>query len=260
MTIIEKLKLDTLAVLLRRDTKKVPPGQRVSNIDALLYFTIIQRMKRKNWDIDKILARSHFTFQDLAFNSILIRANQHLKDIARTIGHEVPKQIVELAEKGQNSLEELWDDFYKQYYSRTFITHKLVKEPSLSALLPLYAGSISKERAEELVKLMKSPNQFDTNYPIPSVPISSSWYKELGYWQGPTWINTNWLITDGLRRYGFNAEADDIAEKSIELVTQHGVFEYFSAIDGKPAGASDFSWSAALTIEMINAQKARGNA
>lgn len=73
--IIEKLRLDKMVVLFRRDTKHVPPGQRVNNIDALLYFTIIQRLKRKNWDIEKILSRSHFAFQDLTFNCILIRAN-----------------------------------------------------------------------------------------------------------------------------------------------------------------------------------------
>lgn len=117
--------------------------------------------------------------------------------------------------------------------------------------MPLYAGSIDKERASEIVKTLKSPNQFWTEFPIPSVPISSSWYKELGYWQGPTWINTNWLIADGLRRYGFDEEANEITNKSIELVTQNGPHEYFSAVNGRPAGAKNFSWTAGLIIEMI---------
>ncbi len=255
---IEKVSLDKLAVFLRRDTRQVPPGQRVSSIDALLYFTIIQRLKRKNWDIDTILARSHFTFQDLVFNSILIRANDHLHDIAHTIGHKLPDELVEITKKTESALEELWDNFYKQYYSRTFITHKLVKEPSLATLMPLYAGSITAQRAEELVKLANSPNQFSTKYPIPSVPISSDWYKELGYWQGPTWINTNWLIADGLQRYGYHAEAEKIMNQSIGLVGKHGPYEYFSAKNGTPAGAQNFSWTAALTIEMIHAQRRSG--
>lgn len=252
INLIEGLKLDKLAVLFRRDTKRVPPGQRVSNIDALLYFNIIQRLKRKNWDIERILERSHFTFQDLSFNCILIRANQHLRDIAKTIGRKLPEDLDQSMKKSEEALENLWDGFYKQYFSRTFITHKLVKEPSIATLMPLYAGTIDKERAAEIVKTMKSSKQFWTKYPLPSVPVSSSWFKELGYWQGPTWINTNWLIADGLKRYGFDEEANKIINSSVSLVTEHGPHEYFSALNGNPAGARNFSWSAALTIEMIN--------
>jgi len=260
VSLIEKLKLDKLAIIFRRDTQHVPPGQRVSNIDALLYFVIIQRLKRKNWDIERILDRSHFAFQDLTFNSIIVRANQHLSDIAKTIGHKLPEELVSDMKKTEESIESLWDGFYKQYYSRTFITHKLIKEPSIATLMPLYAGSIDKERASELVKTLKSPNQFWTNFPVPSVPVSSTWYKELGYWQGPTWINTNWLIADGLRRYGFSKEAEEITNKSIELVTKNGPFEYFSAQNGYPAGAKNFSWTASLIIEMItNKNKEKDN-
>ena len=249
--IIESLRLDKIAVLLRRDTKHVPPGQRVNNIDALLYFSIIQRLRRKNWDIERILSRSHFSVQDLAFNCILIRANHHLKTIAKTIGHELPDSLIDSMKKTEEALDGLWDGFYKQYYSRTFITHKLIKEPSLSTLLPLYAGIIDKERADQLVGLIRSTKQFGSTYPVPSVPIQSSWYKELGYWQGPTWINTNWLIADGLERYGYDQDAKHIREKSIELVQKHGPYEYFSSKNGTPAGARDFSWSAALTLHML---------
>jgi hypothetical protein len=256
--LIEKLKLDNLAILFRRDTKHVPPGQRVSNIDALLYFTIIQRLKRKNWDIDRILARSHFTCQDLAFNCILIRANQHLKDISKTIGHKLPDELLSKMDKTEESLESLWDGFYKQYYSRTFITHKLIKEPSIATLLPLYAGTIDKERASEIVRLLKSSQEFSTPFPIPSVPVKSSWYSEFSYWQGPSWVNTNWLIIDGLRRYGFDEEADHIRDTTIKMVTEHGPYEYFSAKSGQPAGAKNFSWSAALTIELLQQRTKKG--
>ncbi len=256
---VDKLNLDKVFLLFRRDTKHVPPGQRLDAIDSLLYFSILQRMKRKNWDTEAILARSHFTMQDLAYNAIFIRANQHLRDIASFIGHQLSDSLLSSMEKTEQALESLWDDFYKQYYSRVFISQKLVKEPSLAALLPLYAGSISKERAEELVKLLKSPNQFGSKYPVPSVPLSSNWYKELGYWQGPSWINTNWLIADGLERYGYTNEARDLREKSLKLIQKHGPYEYFSAKSGQPAGAKNFSWTAALALHMHAALEKTNN-
>ena len=116
--------------------------------------------------------------------------------------------------------------------------------------MPLYAGTITKERADELVKILKSPNQFGTEYPLPSVPLSSKWYKDLGYWQGPTWINTNWLVAEGLDRYGYKEEANHIRGQSIRAVEMHGPYEYFSAKSAEPAGAKNFSWTASLIVAM----------
>jgi hypothetical protein len=252
ITIVEKTKLDKIVLLFRRDTQHVPPGQRLNNIDALLYYSVLQRLRRKNWDIETILNRSHFAVEDLAFNSILIRANRHLRDIAKTIGHKVPEELLFSMKETEDSLEKLWDGYYKQYFSRNFVTHKLIKEPSISALMPLYAGSITKERATQLVDMLHDSDLFDSEYPIASVPLNSNYYKELGYWQGPSWINTNWLIADGLKRYGYIKEAELISERSIKMVEMHGPYEYFSAKTGEPAGAKNFSWTAALTIDFLN--------
>lgn len=251
ISFVEKTKLDKAVLLFRRDTQHVPPGQRLSSIDALLYYSVLQRLRRKNWDIDTILNRSHFAVEDLTYNSILIRANRHLRDISKTIGHKVPEDLLFSMKSTEESLEKLWDGYYKQYFSRNFVTHKLIKEPSIASLMPLYSGSISKERAQELVDTLHDKKLFDSKYPIASVPLSSKFYKELGYWQGPTWINTNWLIADGLDRYGFKSEAEKIRNQSISVVEQHGPYEYFSAKNGDPAGAKNFSWTAALIIDFI---------
>jgi len=252
ITTVEKLKLDKLFLLVRRDTKHVPPGQRLNNIDALLYYSVLQRLRRKNWDTEAILEHSHFMIEDLAFNSILIRANQHISHIAETIGRQLPEELTQNFLRSKNALDKLWDGYYNQYFSRNFVNHKLIKEASIATLLPLYAGTISKDRATELVDMLHDKKLFDTDYPVPSVPLESSYYKELGYWQGPSWINTNWLIVDGLRRYGFDDEANTIVRQSIEMVEKHGSYEYFSAKNGDPAGAKNFSWTAALIIDFLS--------
>jgi hypothetical protein len=252
VTVVEKTKLDTVTLLFRRDTQHVPPGQRLGNIDALLYYSVLQRLRRKNWDIETILNRSHFAVEDLAFNSILVRANFHLRDITNTIGHKIPVNLLESMKATEEGLDKLWDGFYKQYFSRNFVTHKLIKEPSIATLLPLYAGTISKERAQELVDMIQDNELYGSDFPVPSVPLNSNFYKELGYWQGPSWINTNWLIVDGLQRYGFEEEANKIIKQSISMVESHGPYEYFSAKTGEPAGAKNFSWTAALIIDFLN--------
>ena len=250
--LVEKTHIDAVANIFRRDTLYVPPGQRISNIEALLYYNVVQRLKRKNWDIDTILNRSHFVVQDLTFNCILIRAHDHLKAIAKTIGHEVPEWLSDRVHLGKRAIsDKLWDPFTGQFYSRNFVTHKLIKEPSIATLMPLYADATNEAQTQSLLKLIKGHDFFGTRYPLPTVPVSYHWYNELKYWQGPTWVNTNWLIIDGLYRLGDTLHADHIRERTIEVVSSNGIYEYFSAKTGEPAGAENFSWTAALTIDLI---------
>lgn len=235
----------------RRDAHYSVPGQRLSNVDGLAFYSMLRRLRRKAYDIDKVLSHSLLTIEDLSFNCILIRANRHLAAIARAIGKPLPDDLLARIDKTEGALDQLWDAYSTQYYSRNFVTHKLIKEPSIAALLPLYAGSISKERAAQLVVMLKHKEQFAAVYPVPSVPLSSKWFKPYGYWQGPTWINMNWLIIDGLKRYGYQEEADELRQKTIDLVKNSGFYEYFSPLDSLPAGVHDYSWTAALTIDLL---------
>jgi hypothetical protein len=138
--LIEKSHLDGLVNLVRRDTKHVPPGQRMSNIEAMAYWAAIHRLRRKAYNSEALLSRSLFTVEDLAFNCIFIRANKHLKDIAANLGEDLPTWLIERIAKTEEGLEQLWDEATGQYYSRSFISHKLIEESSVATLLPLYAG------------------------------------------------------------------------------------------------------------------------
>lgn len=249
---VRLFKIDHLFTLLRRDRRFALPGERLSTIDALALYSIQRRLRRKSYDTQKVLAHSMLSIEDLTYNCIFIRANKHLKSIAKTINRELPEDFIARTKKTETALEELWDAYSNQYYSRNFTTHKLIKVPSIATLMPLYAGSVTKERAKELVSLIENHHQFGTKFPVPTVPVSSEWFKETAYWQGPTWINTNWLVIDGLRRYKYDKLADHIEQQTIKLVSDHGFREYFSPVSGKPAGAHNFSWTAALMIDLLS--------
>lgn len=252
---VEKLRLDLLMTPFRKDSLFALPGERLSTIDALSLYSIQRRLRRKRYDTQAILSHSHLAIEDVSYNAIFIRANEHLKSIAKTIGKTLPEDLRANIRKTKEEFEKLWDAYSGQYYSRNFVTHKLIKVPSIGTLLPLYAGTITKERAKMLVDLLNDKHQFAAKYPVPTVPLKSEWFHAHMYWQGPTWINTNWLIIEGLKRYGFDKEADHIREQSIKLYAGHGSSEYFSPIDGSPAGAKNFSWTAALIIDMLHDTK-----
>lgn len=71
---------------------------------------------------------------------------------------------------------------------------------------------------------------------------------------GPVWVNINYLLIDGLLSSGSDAaklSARHLFEKTIELVYKSGFYEYFSPLDASPHGASNFSWTASLLIDLI---------
>ncbi len=245
-------KLDGLARFIRRDTRFVPVNQRFDNVEAMTLFNVQHRLRRKSYNTNKVLNHSLFTVEDLSFNCILIRANAILQEIAKSIRAEIPDELSKRFKKSEKALEELWEPYAQEYFSRDFITHKLLKHSSVAALMPLYSGAISKERADILVKKLENEHLFGTSYPVPSVPTNSPDFDENRYWQGPSWVNMNWLIIDGLHRYGYHDHAQALRESTLEMVSQGGFYEYFHPTTGAPLGVPDFSWTAALTIDLLH--------
>lgn len=248
-------RLDHTINRFRRDTRHIPGRQRNSNIEAMALYDAQRRLRRKNYNIDRILDHSLFAIEDLLFNSILVRNNAHVLEIAGALRADVPANLLQSFEAAPKALEELWDPYTEQYYSRNFVTHKFLKEPSIATLLPLYAGTIARDRAALLVKSLENDHMFGPPHPVPSAPLSSTWFDPERYWQGPAWLNTNWLIADGLRRYGYHDHAEALIESSLELVQDGTFHEYFNPLTGAGLGVKHFSWTAAIAIDWLSRQR-----
>lgn len=245
-------KLDTVIGWFRSDNLYVSKHERLTNVEALAFYDVQRRLRRKNYEFDKYIDHSLFAIEDLTFNCILIRANSLLREIADFIDQEIDKDLLESMERSKKELAKLWDEYSGEYFSRDFISHRLIKESSIASFMPLYSGVISQEKASRIVEYLENEHRYGTDYPVPSTPLDSHWFNPNRYWQGPTWINTNWLIIDGLKRYGFNDHAEVLKEVTIDLVKKTGFFEYFNPLTGEGLGVDSFSWTAALIIDLLN--------
>lgn len=247
---LDVTKLDQIGNVFRVDTKFVPQGQRSSNIEALALYHLLTIIRRKKYDSRRVLKRPKFAISDVTYVSILVRANELLSEIAQTIHEKLPEGLIRNMKQTAESLEKLWDQQDSQYYCLEYPSDKLIKTPSIATFLPLYSGAISRSRAAELVKQMEDETSFGLKYPLPTVPFNSKWFNPMCYWQGPVWVNTNWLIIDGLRRYGFNDQADRLTKSVLEVVKLSGYYEYFDPTTGLASGVNNFSWTAALTMDL----------
>ena len=68
----------------------------------------------------------------------------------------------------------------------------------------------------------------------------------------------NWILYNGLKRYNFHEIAKRVKDDSIELIRREGFCEYFdprkniSESEKIGYGGNNFSWTAALFIDLIN--------
>jgi glycogen debranching enzyme len=91
---------------------------------------------------------------------------------------------------------------------------------------------------------------------VPSVPPEQPGFDARKYWRGPVWIHLNWMLIRGLQRLGLSTAATQLRAQTLGLAAGTGFFEYFHAFSGEGIGGTDFSWSAALTIDLLRRPEA----
>lgn len=251
LALVERLRMSGPLGLFRQDFRQVPPSQRYSNLDALKLASPVLAYRQRHYDTQAILARPLLKVESDLFNAILIAANDSLAQIAQRLGQKLPQDLMQKAAQTKSALESLWDHQSNQYFSRNLRSGQLIKVSSVSTLVVLFSGSISSESADKLVKLMLNPKKYWTAYPLPSVPTDSSSFHPLRYWQGPTWVNINWLVIQGLLKHGYRPEASQLAARTTQMIERAGFGEYFSPLSGKKLGADNFSWTAALYLDLL---------
>jgi hypothetical protein len=250
---IQQANLTALMERFRKDTEVVgvPTEERISTIDLYAVYDLIKALRRYKYDGAKIMKNHKLQVVDVVFSCILIRANELLKEIAEEIGEELPPDIKHAMHVAPHALATLWDTKTQQYYNRSVTTGRLIKVPTIATFMSLYSGVLPRERVKTLLEQMHDPKTFGTAFPLPTAPINSTYFRPTRYWQGPTWVNMNWMIADGLDRNGEKTEAKILREQTVDMIARGGMHEYFSPLDAEPAGADDFSWTAALLIDML---------
>ncbi len=249
---IRTLRLDAPLHILSRDIKRdINLEQRTYTTDNLLLYSLHRYVRRLRYDTHKIFRRPKFAVQDIGYNSILIKANERILAIAKDLHYTLPKELVSNMHKTARGIQTLYDPSTSMFYSRDLSTKRLIRTKTVACLLPLYSGAITQDQANALVQSLAS-SAFNTPFPVPSVASTENCFEPQRYWQGATWINTNWLIIQGLLQYGFTAEAKKLRESTIAMIESAGFFEYFHAENGTGLGAKNFSWTAALYVDLYH--------
>ena len=168
--------------------------------------------------------------------------------------------------------ERLWNEKQAFYFDYDVSRNCMLDVMACSGFLPLICGAASSMQAQLLAEHLYNPKTFGTPLPVPSIAVASEKFYSKDMWRGPTWMNLNWLIAYGFRRYNMNHVADMIIEKSIreieKMYLKYGTFFEFyddrrevdppnlyrkanKQPDSYHQAFHDYGWTATLYIDMI---------
>jgi hypothetical protein len=251
-----RLHLAHLVKLFRRDTKYVPSVQRPTDDEGLRMLVLAQLGRRHGFELRRMPRDRAVLIEDLAFNSILVAANASLARLAVEARIALPEGVQREAARTTTALGELWDDGWGQYFSRDTVTGSLLRLPTIATFLPLLARVVPPERVARLAAQLRAPSGFWPRFPVPTVPTDATCFREEAYWKGPTWVNMNWFLVQSLAANDHDDIASALLDSTLRLVDDNGFFEYFSPLTGRGYGARDFSWTAALALDLIARRRA----
>lgn len=156
-----------------------------------------------SYDPDQLYGISPFRVTDLCVNSILFRANRDLRWLALELGKtEEVAEIEQWLDQGFEGFKSLWDEDTGYFKCQDQLTGTLADAGTSAAFLPLFAGVASKEQAGKLVQNLERWLS-KVKYGVPSLDPEDPRFDQLRYWRGPVWLIINWMISNGLRHYGY---------------------------------------------------------
>ena len=134
---------------------------------------------------------------------------------SRTIVGADPAPHREDAERIHEALlDELWDPETQPASARsTSSGSERSVEDTIVSFAPLLDPDLPTAQLDAIMTDLRSasfhPDRPD-GYVVPSYDLRGEGFDERRYWRGPVWINTNWLLWNGLVQHGQTEEADAI--------------------------------------------------
>ncbi len=243
----------------RVDTLSVNAEDRPSNADYDHYTYLVKLFAACNYDEAQIYRDSPFLVQDVLFNTLLCQANRDLAEIARILGED-PTSFEAWAERTARAVnQKLWDEEHGIYIDFDLVTGSPVHVHVTAGFIPLFASIPDPIRAQRMYDYLNSDafcQLSESCYAVPSYDRHEPDFSPVCYWRGPVWININWLLYHGLRRYGFQEYAQRLRQSIIDLPQQHGFYEYYNPFTGEGHGTDQFSWTASLLIDILSEKEA----
>lgn len=210
------------------------------------------------------------------FSSFIASDAEYLSKIFIELGDNIKgKKWQKISDDIKAKINQLmWDEKTSLYYDRLFSGEfSMLVTPA--SFFPMFAGVPSKERAEKMVKVLKDKTLLWSEAPLSSIAQNHPTFAS-SMWRGGVWLNLNYLVISGLKKYGFDDVAKELANATLKMVNKWYqktgvIYEFFDPKNelypyecdrkGKTSNPpdwrkhvhsiSDFNWSACFVLLLI---------
>ncbi len=222
--------------------------------------------------------RPEFSSANLLLNCLFHQELEAMREIASALGraNDIEQIDVEIEAFGGAIQRECWDEMDGFFYTvdAQCRDHRHEHFPHINrgmdmswqtvpqkirvftGFLPLWCGIATERQARLLIERhLLNADEFDAPHGMRSLSQREKMYDPAtdsanpSNWLGPVWIVANYMVYEGLRRYGYEEEASALANKIIALLggdlERHGMLhECYHPDTGKPNFNAGFlSWN-----------------
>ena len=213
---------------------------------------------------DRIGWPSNFEGPDI--NAMMVMEAKSLSNMAHELKFtDEEHQWKSIAERRSRLINHhLWDKKTGFYYNIdkndqdfSFNNNNDLKIKEIIGFLPLWAGIATKKQAHDLMKVMTDPHEFWRPFGVPTLTAKDEYYNPIGYWNGPIWIQWQYLLFRGLLDYGYADEAVELAERVMDnvihqLKVDHNFWEFYSADDYQAGWHKSYIWTGIVARMFID--------
>jgi glycogen debranching enzyme len=222
------------------------------------YVYLAMTYRELDYDDRAMVAQQLFCIQPPQFNAIYLWSELALAAIARLVDAEQGPHLAAAGRIRDGIVGRLWDPERKRFSAQDLRTRRRIRKASVDAASPLLDPLLPEPMVSAIVQELRSPD-FDPPgvvdlFLIPSYELRGADFNRRRYWRGPVWFNTDWLVWRGLRQHGETELAGEIEGSMIGLVERSGFREYYDPFTAQGYGTDDFSWTAALLLDVLGTQ------
>jgi alpha,alpha-trehalase len=201
-------------------------------------------------------------YAPVCLNSLLYKTEKDLEQISLWLGHaEDAKKWHQRAEARKKLINKhLWNAEQGLFFDFNFETKRMSTYQYASTFYPLWAGLATPEQAKAVagnLKIFERPG---------GIPMST--YDSGAQWDLPYgWGNIEMLAIEGLRRYGYNADADRVSYEFLSTVAENfrrdgNIREKYNVVTrsseahvelGYEMNVVGFGWTNAAFLELLHA-------
>ena len=200
-------------------------------------------------------------YAPVCLNSLLYKTEKDLARMSALLGRpaEAAQWNTRASERQKLIDKYLWDAKRGLYFDYDFVTHTLSTYEYATTFYPLWAGLATPEQAQAVVKnvqLFEQPG----GLAMSRVESQAQWDYPYG------WAPIQLLAVDGMRRYGYAAEADRVAYNFLSMVIENFVTDKYirekynvvkrtsttHIVEGYSQNVIGFGWTNGVFLELLH--------